>query len=137
MSRIPFPLEGGCLCTKVRYRVLPGPADAGYCHCTLCRRASGAPVQAWFTVPTSHLTWLSAPPRRYLTPGDAVRTFCPDCGSPLTFNEGERIDTIDITICTLDQPQMLPPTHHIWTASRLPWMASLGPGLPAYTDDPD
>lgn len=30
--------------------------------------------------------------------------------------------TIDITVSTLDRPQLAPPRRHIWTDSRLPWL---------------
>ncbi|HEX6636422.1 MAG TPA: hypothetical protein VF033_02095 [Steroidobacteraceae bacterium] len=44
-------LEGGCACGAVRYRLASAPFDAGYCHCEVCRRSSGAPVSpAWFDV---------------------------------------------------------------------------------------
>jgi len=39
------PLDGGCLCGKVRFRVTAPPFDSGYCHCRMCQRSSGAPLQ--------------------------------------------------------------------------------------------
>ena len=38
-----LPLEGGCLCGAVRYRIGVEPRNADYCHCRMCRRAGGAP----------------------------------------------------------------------------------------------
>ena len=43
---MPYPLLGGCLCGRIRYRVLHVPIDAGYCHCRLCQQSAGTPVQA-------------------------------------------------------------------------------------------
>ena len=40
------PLEGGCLCGRVRYRVMAAPLDGAYCHCRMCQKSSGAPLQA-------------------------------------------------------------------------------------------
>jgi hypothetical protein len=31
-------------------------------------------------------------------------------------------DNIDITTCSLDDPEAVPPREHIWTSSRLSWM---------------
>ncbi|MNW67733.1 hypothetical protein D3C74_463660 [compost metagenome] len=31
-------------------------------------------------------------------------------------------ETIDITITTLDKPELARPQRHIWTSSRLPWL---------------
>ena len=36
------PLEGGCSCRQVRYRMLTGPLFVHCCHCTWCQRESGA-----------------------------------------------------------------------------------------------
>ena len=36
------PLSGGCLCGGVRFEVDPPLLSASYCHCTRCRRRSGA-----------------------------------------------------------------------------------------------
>ena len=44
-----LPLEGGCLCGAVRYRISAEPHHAGYCHCRMCQRSAGAPVVAWLT----------------------------------------------------------------------------------------
>lgn len=43
-------LEGGCLCGAVRYRVTGKPYHVTHCHCSMCRRASGAPLVTWFSV---------------------------------------------------------------------------------------
>lgn len=45
--------DGGCLCGKLRFRVTAAPLDAGYCHCRMCQRNSGAPVVAWVTFPAA------------------------------------------------------------------------------------
>ncbi len=39
--RIDGPLEGGCHCGAIRYRA-SAVFDAGYCHCSICRRISGS-----------------------------------------------------------------------------------------------
>ena len=42
-------VTGGCLCGAVRYEVEAYLHNAFYCHCRMCQRASGAPVQWVFT----------------------------------------------------------------------------------------
>src|SRR5690606_31946296 len=45
MRKLPeFPVEGGCQCGAVRYRVTAAPATVYRCHCKDCQRLSGA---AW------------------------------------------------------------------------------------------
>src|SRR5687767_12371984 len=47
-------IQGGCLCGAVRYEAAGQPYNITHCHCTDCRRSSGAA----FVTP---LTFLSAP----------------------------------------------------------------------------
>ena len=39
-----LPLEGGCLCGEVRYRIDAQPLWTAYRHCATCRHNTGAPV---------------------------------------------------------------------------------------------
>jgi len=47
--------------------------------------------------------------------------------------EFEDADEIDVTTCTLDEPERLPPEDHTWTRSRLPWIR-LADGLPEHRE---
>ena len=70
-------------------------------------------------------------PRRYESSARAVRTFCGRCGSPLTFRHHGRPHEIDVTTATFDEPERLPPTKHIFTASRIKWL-HIDDGLPVH-----
>lgn len=39
--------SGGCYCGAVELEMSGPPLDMGYCHCTNCRKYSGAPVNAF------------------------------------------------------------------------------------------
>lgn len=41
MDADPFPLEGGCTCRALRYRMLTRPLFVHCCHCTWCQRETG------------------------------------------------------------------------------------------------
>jgi hypothetical protein len=48
-------LTGGCHYQAIRYEV-ESIFDAGYCHCSICRKLSGAPVLAWANIkPKVHI----------------------------------------------------------------------------------
>lgn len=130
--------EGGCLCGAVRYRLLGESAaeGAGYCHCRRCQLSTGAPVVAWVTYPKSSVEILQGQPKTYKSSPKAVRQFCPDCGTQLFFGFTEGPPDIDISVASLDQPELMPPTYHIWTASRMPWLA-IDDNLPRFEDDGD
>ena len=115
-------LSGGCCCGGVRYEASDTPFNATLCHCTTCRRTSGAPVVAWFSVRESAFRILIGNPTRFASSDHGQRTFCPRCGTQLTFRSSLVGDEIDITTASLDDPQAVPPLDQTWAASRLHWM---------------
>ena len=63
-----------------------------------------------------------------------LRTFCRQCGTPLTYRQVEREpDTVDVTTATLDEPDAFPPTHHSWLSHDLAWL-KFGDGLPTFPE---
>ncbi|OZA00216.1 MAG: hypothetical protein B7X99_05040, partial [Rhizobiales bacterium 17-65-6] len=81
----PPPLTGGCLCGAVRYEIIAEPVVSCHCHCSLCRRASGAPFATWTTVPLDGFRWTRGTPARFRSSEKAARDFCSACGTQLTF----------------------------------------------------
>jgi hypothetical protein len=123
-------MNGGCFCGFIRYRADGHPFDETNCHCSICRRTSGAPFVAWFSVRRADFAFLAGTPASFRSSDHGTRTFCPRCGTPLTFESTRHPDEIDVTIGSLDEPARLPPRDHTQTATRLPWV-ELG-ALPAF-----
>lgn len=124
-------LSGGCLCGAIRYQTDGSPFHESICHCSLCRRASGAPFVAWFSVPRASLKLISGSPSWFRSSPSAERGFCARCGAALFFRSRELADEIDITIASLEQPGRLPPREQLYAADRLSWVDEV-PGLPAF-----
>jgi hypothetical protein len=116
-----LPLEGGCLCGAVRYRISAEPLDAGYCHCRMCQRSTGAPVASWLTMPSDGFAWIEGVPAVYRSSPEAERLFCPTCGTQLIFREPAEPQFLDVTLASLDDPDAVHPDHHVWTTSRIAW----------------
>ena len=114
-------LTGGCACGGVRYRLVSAPFDAGYCHCTICRRSGGAPVVAFATVPLADLVLDAGAPRRRRSSAFGERWFCGDCGTQLAMRVDHQPDTIDFTIASLDAPASVRPAFHLFCAERIAW----------------
>jgi hypothetical protein len=121
------PIEGGCLCGGVRYRLRAEPAQLSDCHCVDCRRASAAPFVTWGSVRKDDVEILSGELRKVRYAG-RLRSFAACCGTPLFFQDDESSVSIDVTIASLDEPQSYSPEVAIWTEDRLPWV-HLNPGL--------
>ena len=124
--------RGGCLCGAIRYRIESASRlKGGHCHCASCRRASGALAVAWFTVPLGRLHFDRGRPALYRSSSDVERRFCAACGTPITYRSLKESNTIDITVGSLDQPDMIRLTRHVWTSHRVPGV-TLDPELPAH-----
>ena len=62
-----------------------------------------------------------------------TRTFCPRGGTPLTFASTRSPTELDITTCSLENPQALPPKDHTRTSAMLAWV-KLADELPEFPE---
>ena len=122
-------LEGGCDCGGLRYRLTGTPYDSGYCHCRICQRTSGAPVQAFARYHAADFTYTKGRPKIYLSSEWGQREYCPDCGSQLLYRGREAPHDVAINTPTLDDPNSTPPRQHVWHGSRILWY-EIGDKLP-------
>lgn len=125
------PIEGGCLCRSVRYRIAGAPLARALCHCRTCRLASGAPSVAWTVFRSADFALVAGSSSSFESSAGVSRTFCGHCGTPLTYVSASRPDVVDVTTVSLDRPEEFGPTKEIWVEHRLPWEA-LNAGLPHY-----
>ena len=123
--------KGGCLCGDVRYVAHGQPSNSMVCHCETCRRTTGAPIVAWVTFATASFSFVHGTPAQFRSSGDVNRTFCPSCGTHLTYAHDQRPQEVDITTCSLELPGTFPPTHHSWLSDSLDWIR-LDDSIPKY-----
>jgi len=116
------PYEGGCLCGAVRYRATSAPIRGVICHCSMCRRHSGAPALAFIHFRREDFAWTCGEPRRYRSSAFAERGFCAACGSTLSMHEDVLADRVQIAVGTLDQPERVVIADHVWTEEQIPWL---------------
>jgi hypothetical protein len=89
-------------------------------------------VRRLFSVRPSEFRWLSGSPSQFRSSTQASRSFCAHCGTQLAFRDDGYPDEIDVTTCSLDQPETVPPRDHTHVSSRLPWI-SLSDALPQFS----
>jgi len=126
-------LKGQCFCGNVRYEITGVPSSETNCHCSICRRTSGAAFVTWFSVGIDEFRITSGVPRELKSSDHAVRSFCADCGTPLTFHSRRTANQIDVTSCSLDDPNQALPRDHTYIADKLSWI-QLNDGLPAFQE---
>lgn len=113
--------EGGCLCGAIRYRAAARPMRAVICHCSICRKHTGAPIASFVHFPIDSFTWLKEQPKRYRSSEFAERGFCSQCGSTVTMHEEALSDRVQVAIGSLDQPDRVAVNDHVWTQDQISW----------------
>jgi hypothetical protein len=124
-------LTGGCYCGAIRYEAAGPVSHQTLCHCTMCRGTTGAHCVAWFTVASEHFKLLAGNPSQFRSSDHATRSFCPTCGTQISFIDDASAQEIDVTTCSLDEFGQAPPHSHIFTRSQVPWL-QLGDTLARY-----
>lgn len=122
-----FPAEGGCDCRAVRYRMETGPLFVHCCHCRWCQRESGASFALNAMIEADRVTGLGTPPELVDTPSESgsgqLVARCPRCRVAVWSNYAGAGPLVKfVRVGTLDNPDLLPPDIHIFTASRQPWV---------------
>lgn len=113
--------EGGCLCGGIRYRATAGPLRGVICHCSMCRKHSGAPALAFIHFPLESFSWCHGEPTKYRSSQYAERGFCPKCGSTISMHEDVLKDRVQVCLGSLDEPGKVRIDDHVWTEERIPW----------------
>jgi hypothetical protein len=116
----PEPLTGRCYCGASV--ISAGPAlTASYCHCTDCRRWTGAPVAAFAAVAAETLV-LPGNAALFDSGSGVQRWTCPACGSPLACAFDYLPGQVYLPLGVLDQADALPPRLHSHADAALPWL---------------
>ena len=128
-------LEGGCSCGRIRYRLASKPMFVHCCHCRDCQRQTGSAFVINALIETDRVETLSGETEGVAVPTDSGRPHvihrCPVCKVAVWSHYGGVTPLSFVRIGTLDEPAALPPDVHIYTRSKLPWVA-LPPGVPAF-----
>lgn len=118
----PAAVTGRCYCGHSQFSGVSEPSAVSYCHCSDCRRMTGAPVAAFAAFPKGDITFTPALSAKSSIVDGAERFHCPKCGSPLAGWFSYLPDKLYVPIGILDQADRFPPTVHAYDASRLSWL---------------
>jgi hypothetical protein len=128
------PLEGGCACGFIRYRLTDEPLFTHCCHCLNCQRQTGSAFVINILIESDCVELIAGDPRAVDVPrddGSQQRIYrCPDC-QVAVFSEYGWPEVRFVRAGTLDNPSAVSPDVHIFTKSKLPWV-ELPKGVPAF-----
>jgi hypothetical protein len=127
--------EGGCACGRVRFGLASGPLFVHCCHCLRCQRETGSAFVLNALIETDRLHVKGAEPVPISVSTDSGRSHrifrCEDCQIAVWSEYGGLAALRFVRVGTLDNPHALKPDVHIYTRSKVPWVA-LPEGVPAF-----
>jgi hypothetical protein len=100
----------------------------------MCQKAMGGFFGPFVSVAFDTLAWTRGERKRFQSSNKVYRGFCSDCGTPLTFEYGDR--QIGLAIGALDRPGDVRLTEQLASPARVPYFDDLA-NLPVHgTDEP-
>ena len=137
-ASISFPIEGGCDCKAVRYRMRSAPLFVHCCHCRWCQRESGSAFALNAMIESDRVLNLGIEPEVVHTPSDSGLgqkiARCPTCRVAVwSHYAGSGPIMKFVRVGSLDQPDLMPPDVHIFTATKQPWVV-LDETVPAFAE---
>ena len=126
-------LTGRCYCGAVQYEVADAFKYAANCHCTNCRRATGAAFKPFAGIESERLR-VTQGEDRLLRFGDDTNhdVRCATCGSFLysVVRDGA---FVHVAMGSLTDAPSIQPAHHIFVGSKAPWF-TITDDLPQYDE---
>lgn len=134
----PITLKGSCLCGAVTYEVTGEPQRFYHCHCTRCRKSSGAGHASNVIVTNASLVFTSGEAllKQFKVPEAKrfTRQFCCECGGAAARFVPE-LDAVVVPAGSVDGDVPIKPQARIFWESRADWSCA-GDALPRFAEYP-
>jgi hypothetical protein len=125
-DKVSLPLEGGCHCGALRYRLSAPPLMIYNCHCTNCQKITGSAFVVSATIPEAAFEFIKGEPNRIEWVSDAGNKrfgwFCRDCGSRIAHGQVPSAGFLSLRAGTFDDTSWVEPVGDIWMKSAQPWV---------------
>jgi hypothetical protein len=127
-------IKGSCICGKIEYELSEQGQLMNNCHCSQCRKASGAAFGSFLHISKDYFKWLKGEEfiQVYKPSSEINRSFCKICGYciPSIFEE---YNNVVVPAGTLDDDPNLKPIVNIYIGSKASWY-TITDNLPAYEE---
>lgn len=130
-------MQGKCLCGAVGFVVSGTLPNIYQCHCSLCRKSTGAFANAALIVPGNQFQWVSGQDciNSYENESGYRSDFCAKCGSPLP-NPLTGKTGYWVPVGLLEDKANLEVAAHVHLGSKSSWEVIAAGGV-HYQDAPD
>ena len=125
-------LQGSCLCGGIHFEISGPVPGIVQCHCSLCRKSSGAGGIAKIAVSAGQLKWLAGEElvRTFARPSGYGSAFCAVCGAPAP-DANARRTRYQVPVGLLDGDPALRVAEHIYVGSKAQW-ETIADGAPQH-----
>ncbi|PRQ01324.1 GFA family protein [Enhygromyxa salina] len=122
MPMPPLPIEGGCRCERVRFRVTRPPMLTMACHCVGCQKMSASAFSTSVAVPSDGFEVTAGEPVIGGLHGEQARHHhCEWCKSWLFTRIEPDMGFVNIRATMLDDPSWFVPFIETYTSEALAW----------------
>jgi hypothetical protein len=132
-----LPMEGGCACGDVQYKLLKEPFFTHACHCLDCQRLSGGAFTLLSLIKDTDIEVHGETNTTLLSTGSGAGHephFCPNCGTLIwSIYHAAPKGVMALKTGTLDDSHDLQPQAHIFTKSKLSWV-TLPTDIPSHEE---
>lgn len=126
-------LIGECYCRAVRFEVADEFSYAMNCHCSNCRRTTGAAFKPFAGIPHDKLRIVRGGDLRMIFGDETTHdAHCAHCGS-LLYSRVREGEWVHVAMGTLVDAPSIRPSAHIFVGSKAPWY-DITDNLPQYRE---
>jgi len=115
-------LTGHCLCGAVTLTALSHAGSVSACHCSMCRRWTGAAM--WVLEAPVESVEVAGPVQRYQSSSFAERAWCVACGTHLWIRDDD--GPFELMPGLFDDARELPLSHEIYVDQAFAGVALAG-----------
>lgn len=120
-------IKGSCQCQAVQYEINPAVMLVGNCHCTICKKITGASFSTIVIVAEDDFAVFQGVDQlsTWQVSGLVAKNFCRKCGTPI-FNEHKKyLGRRMIYLGSFDDPSFAAPTVNVHCENKLNWVDSI------------
>ncbi|WP_176591999.1 GFA family protein [Sphingobium sp. EM0848] len=122
MPMPPFPVEGGCRCGRVRFRLTQAPWAEAACHCLGCQKMTGSAFSTSLIMPADGFELIAGDTVIGGLHGEDVHHHhCDWCKSWVFTRPAADLGFVNVRATLLDDAGWFAPWMETQTAEKLPW----------------
>jgi len=116
-------VQGSCFCGAIQFEIDLPSKFVAHCHCSECRRSSGAPLVTWIGTWEDKFRVISGKENLtvYSDSPEVTREFCRTCGTQLFFRCDRWKGEVHVTRSSILSDVDRAPQAHVFYSDKAHW----------------